>query len=149
MKKSLDYLKEAKAALGVESDYALAKALKTTHVNISNYMNEKSKMDDYHCIIVADVLGIDPMEIIAAAQEEREKSEEKKEFWRDFRRARGGITGVVLALTMGATIALSPTPAKAQGGSSVYIMSNLGFEDWHTLRCCGLLSRVKPMWAWR
>ncbi|OQS44024.1 hypothetical protein B0T49_21755 [Chromobacterium violaceum] len=114
MKKSIEYLIEAKTALNAASDYALAKALKTSHVNISNYMNGKSQMDDYHCIKVAQVLGIDPMEIIAAAQEEREKNEEKREFWRDFREARTRerghasvqMIGAVAMMMMGALLAM-------------------------------------------
>ncbi|POA98061.1 hypothetical protein C2134_13645 [Chromobacterium sinusclupearum] len=120
MKKSVEYLREAKEALGCESDYQLAKALKTSTVNISNYMNGISKMDDYHCIKVAQVLGIDPMEIIAAAQEEREKSEEKKEFWRDFRKARGNILGAAIALALGLTTALSPSHTEAKSYGPLY-----------------------------
>ncbi|MBA4710469.1 hypothetical protein [Aquitalea aquatica] len=124
MKKSIDYLKEAKEKLGVESDYALAKALKTNQQNISRYMAGGSVMDDYHCLVVAKALGIDPMRIIAAAQEEREKSEEKREVWRDFRQARekqGGqalvpvmaILGSLMLITMTALPSVSSAGALA------------------------------------
>ncbi|ERE14017.1 helix-turn-helix domain-containing protein [Pseudogulbenkiania ferrooxidans] len=114
MKKSIEYLQEAKKTIGVESDYAFAKALKTSQQNISRYMSGGSTMDDYHCIKVAQVLGIDPMEIIAAAQEEREKSPEKQEFWRDFREARTRerghasvqMMGAVAMMIMGALLAM-------------------------------------------
>lgn len=124
MKRSIEYLDEAKVVLGVDSDYALAKALKTTTQAVSNYRTGKTLMDDYHCIRVAQVLGIDPMEIIAAAQEEREKNEDKKAFWQDFRKARGTITGAVLALTIAMGSALSPAPAHASTSGQIYIMSN-------------------------
>lgn len=124
MKKSVEYLKEAKEALGCESDYQLAKALKTHQQNISRYMAGDSQMDDYHCIRVAQILGIDPMEIIAAAQEEREKSEEKKEFWRDFRTAREREKGLVLVpmLIMMAMVAIALLSLKFP--EILYIMSN-------------------------
>ncbi|PTU65947.1 hypothetical protein DB032_13930 [Chromobacterium sp. Panama] len=126
MKKSVEYLLEAKEKLGCSSDYKLAKELKTSTVNISNYMNSKSQMDDYHCIRVAQVLGIDPMEIIAAAQEERERSEEKKEFWRDFRTAREREKGLVLVpmLIMMAMVAIALLSLKFP--EILYIMSNFG-----------------------
>jgi ribosome-binding protein aMBF1 (putative translation factor) len=74
MKKSVEYLREAKEKLGCDSDYQLAKELKTNQQNISRYMNGDTLMDDYHCIRVAQVLGIDPMQIIAAAQEEEKRT---------------------------------------------------------------------------
>lgn len=124
MKKSVEYLIEAKGVLKCESDYQLAKTLKTSHVNISNYMNGKSQMDDYHCIRVAQVLGIDPMEIIAAAQEEREKSEEKKEFWRDFRTAREREKGLVLVPMLIMILMIGSALLSLKFPEAVYIMSN-------------------------
>lgn len=136
MKKSVEYLQEAKEKLGCESDYQLAKALKTSHVNISNYMNGKSQMDDYHCIRVAQVLGIDPMRIIAAAQEEREKNPEKQGFWRDFRQAREKQGGLVLVqvmaviggLIMMTMIAMPHISQLLSHAGELYIMSNIGMS---------------------
>jgi plasmid maintenance system antidote protein VapI len=116
MKRSIEFLKEAKEKLGCESDYALAKALKTSHANISNYVNGKTLMDDYHCIRVAQVLGIDPMKIIAAAQEEREKNPEKQGFWRDFRQERekqGGRTLVPIMAALGGLMMMTMLAAPA------------------------------------
>ncbi|MCD0494498.1 helix-turn-helix domain-containing protein [Chromobacterium violaceum] len=115
MKTALEYLQEAEEKLGTSNNAsATARALKTTPQAIHNYKNGVSKMDDYHCIRVAQVLGIDPMEIIAAAQEEREKNEEKREFWRDFREARTRerghasvqMIGAVAMMMMGALLAM-------------------------------------------
>ncbi|MEN2424904.1 hypothetical protein AA0N74_02505 [Chromobacterium vaccinii] len=129
MKTALEYLEEAEEKLGTCSNAsATARALKTTPQAIHNYKSGVSKMDDYHCIRVAQVLGIDPMEIIAAAQEEREKNEEKREFWRDFRRARTREDGhasvqVMIAMAMTGMIAL--LSAKWPELTAIYIMSNL------------------------
>ena len=85
-------------------------------------------MDDFACIMVGRVLGIDPMEIIAACQEEREKNEERRGFWRDFRETLG--TKIAVALTIGALAAGSPTPAQAtmtttaKQVDTLFIMSN-------------------------
>ncbi|WP_137009771.1 hypothetical protein [Aquitalea aquatilis] len=132
MKKSIDYLKEAKEKLGVESDYALAKALKTNQQNISRYMAGGSVMDDYHCLVVAKALGIDPMRIIAAAQEEREKSEEKREVWRDFRQARekqGGRAFVPAIAAIGGLMMMTllslPTLTSAAGSGLSEAVNNI------------------------
>lgn len=124
MRKSIEYLIEAKGKLNCETDYQLAKALKSSTANISNYMSGKTKMDDYHCIVVAQVLNIDPMEIIAAAQEEREKSEEKKEFWRDFRTAREREKGLVLVPMLIMILMIGTALLSLKFPEAVYIMSN-------------------------
>ncbi|WP_137009793.1 helix-turn-helix domain-containing protein [Aquitalea aquatilis] len=106
MKASIEYLKEAKEKLGCETDYQLAKALKTSTTNISRYMSGETLMDDFHCLVVAKSLGIDPMKIIAAAQEEREKNEEKRGVWRDFREAREREKGRAIVPVMAALTGL-------------------------------------------
>lgn len=67
-------------------------------------------MDDFACIMVGRVLGIDPMKIIAACQEEREKNQERKEFWKDFRNT---LSGLGIAAALGATMTAAPDQAHA------------------------------------
>lgn len=81
MKQSMDYLDQAKIKLGIESDYSMAKELGLTKQAISNYRNGKTSMDVYAACRIADVLKIDPMEVIAAANAEREKNEDRKSYW--------------------------------------------------------------------
>jgi len=75
------FLDRAKHKLGVDSDYALAKALKMRASTISGYRAGRSRMDDDAAFKVAQILGIDPILPIAAANAERTKSPEMKEFW--------------------------------------------------------------------
>jgi transcriptional regulator with XRE-family HTH domain len=82
MKSTTEYLDEAKKRAGIESDYALAKRLGVTKAAISNYRQGISKMDDYTAAQIADLLEVDPLEVIAAANAEREKDEKKKDYWR-------------------------------------------------------------------
>lgn len=111
MKQSREYLEEALTLMGDMSDSEKAKRLKIAQPTISQYRTGARKMDDFACIMVARVLGVDPMRIIAACQEEREKNEERREFWRDFRSTLGST--IVAALVLTSLTAMIPTPALA------------------------------------
>lgn len=104
MRQSIEYLQDAIEKLGVENDTQAAAALKVTKQALSHYRTGIRIMDDFTCIMVAKTLGIDGMEVIAAAQMEREKNEERREVWADFRKKFGvkaGIAGLAAVLTMG------------------------------------------------
>ena len=81
VRKTIDYLDAAKEKLGLQSDYAFAKQLELTTAGISQYRTGKRVIDDYTACRIADVLEIDPMEVIAAANAEREKNEDRKSYW--------------------------------------------------------------------
>lgn len=78
---TLGYLAACKKRLGIESDYALAKALGVTQAAVSSYRTEKSKISDDVALTVAEILGINPLEVIAAANAERAKTPEQKARW--------------------------------------------------------------------
>lgn len=81
---TVEFLDKAKQKLGVESDYALAKALNMRASTISGYRAGRSRMDDDAAFKVALILEIDPIFPIAAANAERTKSPEMKAFWEGF-----------------------------------------------------------------
>jgi transcriptional regulator with XRE-family HTH domain len=108
MKTTGEYLKEAKSKLNA-TDYRMAKLLGITQSATSNYALGKRVMDDTTAAKLAGLLGIEAMEIIAAANAEREKGE-KKEFWENFYKRLGGIAaGIFVAVTL----IVSPTPSQA------------------------------------
>jgi len=76
-----EYLDEAKSRLGLDSDYALAKAMKWSTSQISHYRNKRNALGDIQAAKLALVLGKQPIEIIAAANAERTSDEEEKAFW--------------------------------------------------------------------
>lgn len=78
---TLHYLSAVKKRLSIESDYALAKALKIRHSTICGYRAGKSRMDDDVALKIADILGLNPLEVIAAANAERAKSDEMRTVW--------------------------------------------------------------------
>lgn len=82
MKTTLEYLDTAKKALGIESDYGIAQYLNVTRQAINNWRKNRQVMDDYAAAKIAEALGLNPMEVIAAANLEREKGEERKSYWR-------------------------------------------------------------------
>ncbi|AUH51050.1 hypothetical protein CXB49_09610 [Chromobacterium sp. ATCC 53434] len=133
MKLSVDYLNEALAKLGDISQNQKAKKLGVSGPGLSQYLTGKKIMDNFACIMVAKVLDIDGMEVIAAAQMEREKNQTRREFWEDFRRqlaAKLGLVGLAVLMMWGG---LTP---RAEAGRvqaerlqidsecSLYIMSN-------------------------
>ena len=98
MKKTYEYVQDALDKLGDLSDRKKAEQLKISPQALSDYKKGNSVMDDYACIVVAEYLGIDPLEIIAAANMEREKSQVKRDFWADFRKKIGqlAVAGLVV-----------------------------------------------------
>lgn len=105
MKQSVDYLKEALEKLGDISQNKKAAALGVTGGGMSQYITGKKIMDDYACIMVAKVLGIDGMIVIAAAQMEREKNQARKDVWEDLLKKMGALA--LGGLTAGAMLMVS------------------------------------------
>lgn len=79
---TIKYLAKAKEKLGLKSDYALAKWLGITVGAVSHYQTGKRVIDDYTAARIAEALGVDPMEVIATANAEREKDEGRRDYWR-------------------------------------------------------------------
>lgn len=110
MRTSISYLEEALEKMGDEPDKRKAERLKLTATALCNYRAGVSRMDNFACIMVGRYLGIDPMKIMAACEEERAKTEEKQEFWRDFRKT---LSGLAIAAALGVTTMAAPSPAHA------------------------------------
>ncbi|WP_018507899.1 helix-turn-helix domain-containing protein, partial [Thiobacillus thioparus] len=79
--KTAEYLEMAltKRARGVNAE--LARMLGIARSAITHYQTGHRIMDDYTASKVAEVLGIDEMELIALANAEREKDPEKRAYW--------------------------------------------------------------------
>ncbi|MEN6079447.1 hypothetical protein [Chromobacterium piscinae] len=132
MKQSSEFLKDAIEMLGEENDSKAAARLKIAKSTLSLYLSGTRIMDDFACVMVAEALGIDAMKVIAAAQMEREKNQERREVWENLRKKIGalGLAGWVA----GAALLLHPDLARADGihgvvtqhfdKIAIYIMSN-------------------------
>jgi transcriptional regulator with XRE-family HTH domain len=78
---TLEYLSACKKKLGIESDYALAKALRITQSTISGYRAGRSRIDDDVALSIAEILGVNPLQVIADANAERAKTPEMRARW--------------------------------------------------------------------
>lgn len=81
MKTTLEYVDAVKIRLDLPSDYAIAKALGVSRQAVSQYRQGKASFDDLTAVRVAEILGLNPMEVIAAANRERAKSEDARRVW--------------------------------------------------------------------
>lgn len=110
MKSTISYLDEAKAKLGIESDYGMAAWLGVTRAAVSAYRNSARTVDDYAAAKIAEVLEIDPMIVIAAANAEREKDDGKRGYWEKYYKRLGGIAASII---FAVTFIVTPTPSQA------------------------------------
>lgn len=94
-------LQRCKAELGIESDYALAKAFEMSPQAIGRYQSGDRQMDNWTACKVAGILGMEPMEVIAISELEREKNETKRKFWESFYNEHFKKLVVVLVLITG------------------------------------------------
>ena len=78
---TLELLEAVKERRGITSDYALAKVLGVTQSAVSSYRTGRSRIDDDVALTVAEILQMHPMQVIAAANAERAKTEEQRARW--------------------------------------------------------------------
>lgn len=101
MKTFLEYVDEAQKKLGLDSDAAFSKHLGAQRTLVSNWKNDGKNPEDYYCILIAEILNIDPLEVIAAANHARAKDDEKKTWWENFRKQHvKTVVGVLLGLAI-------------------------------------------------
>lgn len=113
MKNVKFYLNQLANHTETGSDYAIAKLLGISRARISGYRTGKSLFDDEMCMKVAEVLGLDPLEVIAAMNAIRAKSQAQKSFWE---KTYARITGTAAAVTLALALSLGssvPSPTYA------------------------------------
>lgn len=81
MKTLENYLDEFKEKLNIQSDYALAQELGVNRQQISKIKNGTTAIGRSKCLRVASGLKIDPLEIIATVEANKEKNPEVKSMW--------------------------------------------------------------------
>lgn len=106
MKTTIEYLDAFKASLGIESDYAAAKALGITRAAVSKYRNGYGGFDDQTAVRIADALNVDPMEVIAAVHGEWARTDDARAFWEN---VWGKVTGATVATALAVGLAAAPS----------------------------------------
>ena len=80
-KKSTHYLEEARKLTKTGSDYGLAQLLECSEDAISAYRKGTRVMSDYMCLRLAQLLDVEPILVIAAANADREKNPNRQREW--------------------------------------------------------------------
>lgn len=112
-----EFLDAVKQRHGFKSDYELSKALGVKQQTISSYRVGRTSMDPMMAAKVAELLAMNPLEVIAAAEAERAKDEKTKGFWMRY----------AAALLVAVGVSSPPAPAEAsqaQASEGICIMSN-------------------------
>ena len=102
----IDQLKEKH---GLRSDYAVAKMLGISTQRLSNYRTGRNRFDDLMAYKVAELLELDPAEVIAQINMERAKRPEERKAWKEILERLGSAAAVV---TLGVSL-LFPAPSPA------------------------------------
>lgn len=96
VKNSADFLDDLQKKLGVESDYAVGKALDIHRQQLSHYRLLKGAFDDAMCVRVAEVLGLDSAYVMACMHCQRAKQPEVKKTWERLATLSMGVTAALL-----------------------------------------------------
>jgi len=124
-------LDDAKAELGIDSDYKLAKYLEISNGYIAEWRRGKRIPDAYACMRLADALKIDPIQLLAQIEAETEKNEARRNYWRALseRVGRGVTLGFFVAL-FGITV--SPEKSYAAGVDKMQYSMVSNFQNHKT-----------------
>ncbi|WP_051304633.1 hypothetical protein [Chitinilyticum litopenaei] len=103
MKTFIEYVDELKEKEGLKSDNELARLLsgKDERSSLVSGWRTGRRPEDYYCIVIAQRLGINPLEIIAAANMEREQDPARLDWWEDFSKRHGFKALPVALISMG------------------------------------------------
>lgn len=116
------YLDAVKAELDIDSDYALAKRLEITRGQIVAIRDGSRPMPLAVAFKVAITLQLDPAMVIADLEEQREKNEKRRGFWRSFLSRAACVIAVACC-----TLAWIPS---ATSGSAQALLGGLKNRRW-------------------
>lgn len=112
-------LDDTKQALGISSDYELAKILGVSKQAISNYRLNQRAPDEFACLKIAEALGQPLDSIIAAVKAATEKDETRREAWENYMKRLGGFAAsIALAFVLLVTGIVTPSPAYASNDAA-------------------------------
>jgi len=99
VKTSRDYIDEVLNMYNLTQDQQAADKLGLSPAAVSHYRTGRRAFSDEAAFAVAEALGINAAEVIAAANAEREKDEEKRKKWeRWFRTVAATVATIALTL---------------------------------------------------
>lgn len=110
--KPAEYLEAAKARLNIASDYALAKRLGVRPQSMTGYTDGSRNIPLDMAYKLAITLEMDPAQVVADLEAQREKNPQRKDFWTGFIRRAS-----MLAVTVACTLVLNFSATCANGPS--------------------------------
>lgn len=113
-----EYLDAAKARLGVESDYELAKRLEAPRGNITEIRQGKRGVPVEMAFRLAITLELDPASVVADLESQREKNEKRRSFWAGFLQRAAAVAALACTLALSYS-AISGNEGAALGGAAV------------------------------
>lgn len=99
MSKTMEYMESIREMTERKSWYAVANLLETSEINVSRIRKGTRHPSNEMCFRIAELLDLEPSEVIAAVEMEAAKDEEVREFWKNhfFRHGRAAaIVGILL-----------------------------------------------------
>lgn len=118
--KPAEYLDAAKARLNIESDYELAKRLDLSNKTIPAIRKGERHLPLDVAFRIAITLEMDPAQVVADLEEQREKNEKRRGFWRSFTsRAHSSAVAVLCMLALIASATCGSVPGYFGGGASL------------------------------
>lgn len=110
-----EIIDEAKKGIGVESDRQLALHIGLTPQSVNQWRKKTSSPDMYALMQLQKILQRDARELSAIIEAERAKTEERRGYWEDVKRAFSK-SALSIAVVAAATIALPGGVQKAYAG---------------------------------
>jgi len=116
--KPTEYLDAAKARLNITSDYELAARFGTGRASISEIRNGKRNMPLDVAFKLAITLEIDPAQVVADLESQREKNPTKRGFWSSF------ISRAAIVAALVCTLALNFSAISGSAGTRALALFN-------------------------
>lgn len=114
-----EYLDAAKRRMAIESDYELAKRLGISRSWIPSMRSGVRNVPLDVAFKLAITLALDPAEVVADLEQQREKNEKRREFWTGFMSRARQVAAVVLCTLAVSFFAISGNGAATHGGFSL------------------------------
>lgn len=116
-----EYLDAAKARLNVKSDYELAKRFGVPNGNVAGIRTGHRKMALDVAFKVAITMEIDPAQVVADLESQREKNPSRKGFWSSF------ISRAAIVAALVCTLALNFSAISGSAGTRALALFNRRF----------------------
>ncbi len=112
-----EYLDQCKAKMGIESDYELSRRLEIHRGWLPDIRRGKRHMPLDTAYRIAITLELDPAEVVADLESQREKNAKRAEFWRSFTsRARTAAAVLLCTLAWSFSATFADVQDAATGG---------------------------------